>query len=1467
VPTRISTRPTPIARPTILKCLALAALCAATATPALAAGSISGRVTNSATSLGMPGVALHFYDLNADDYPFAIATTDANGDYVQALPAGTYGVLTQNAQGFINEIWNNVSCSAVCDLDSVTPIEVTASAVTGIDFALSPGGGRISGTVTATGTGLPIAGVQLWFADANAQVPFTTAITDGSGNYLSDGGSVTGNVFVMTRYAPGYQNELYNDIKCWDCDVAQATPVAVTLGLTTTGINFGLDLGGRISGSVRDASNAPLANVQVKTHDAAGNTVDEVFTDASGNFSTSGLPAGTHYVRTRNIVGLVDKVWTNLVCARFCNPVDGTPISVAVPATTSGIDFVLPPGGTVGGTVTAAAGGAPIAGEIVNIVAANGTFVGGGWTDATGAYTVRGLPTGTYFAVIFPSSGFVSQLYNNISCGNNCNPSFGTPILVVANQATPNINFSLLAAGTGSITGTVTDISTGLPLSPITVQLFTITGGSVGNTPTDASGVYTFSNVAAGSYYVRTNTSGQLINQVYNGVVCILCPVQTSGGTLVTVTNGGITGGINFALAPGGRISGTITNSATGLPIQNIGVQLTTASGVNIGNFNTNASGVYTSAGLPAGTYYVRTVNNLGYINKQWNNLPCPQTSCFSTGGTPVVVAGTATTGGIDFSLTLGGTISGTLTNAANGDPIPFQGVQLFNSTGLFLGSANTNASGNYTSSGLAPGTYYSRTATSRVFIGGQTLSFIDELYNNNACVPACLDVTAGTPINVTAGAATSGINFALSTGGAVAGAVIDAGPVPVLPFVFGTGLGSVVVQIYTSSGDFAKASTTNAGGGYVVSGLPPGTYFAKASLPSTLFYLDELYDNLPCGSGCDVTTGTPITVTGTSTAFGVDFVLTSGAGGVSGTVTDNVTGAPLAGVLVQVFTSGGVLVKVGGTNAIGGYGVGGLAPGTYYARTARLSASVYIDELYGGLPCAPACTVTDGTPIVVAADAVTTGVDFVLAANMVTNGQFANGTTGWLLYATPDMSYIVSQVTSGVFEYYRVPPPPGTSNQAVVFQTTGIAVPGNAPVVAQFDIGNSSAVRKRISVLVLDASFTDLAVCTFWLPPGQTLKTYQMKTHSTQAWTNASIYFYAASAGSNGGFYQLDNVTMRREPTGSAASTECVDPNTPAPPGGPAGPELLVNGDFGTGTLPPWGTYGTIVTQIANGVLEFIRPNATPPAGVVLQATGQPMTLGQLLTAAFQLGNSSGVRKRVTVLVHDNDFSDLFACTFFLSPGQALGNYVIKTFTTEAWTNATLSIYAATVGPDQWIRLDNASLKRTPSAAISGVKCLEPGSDQGFSEVTSARQRSTVTVPAAASRPPSVSRPADVVRGGGFEPAASGTGWMNSRSGTATATLEWAGGIDLRDFASARLTFDSWLTAARSEATVEVSAGSSDWMPIFRVPSTEIWSPMAVDLTPYAGAVVQVRLVFDAQEPSASDFWHIDNLQVELTR
>ena len=334
-----------------------------------------------------------------------------------------------------------------------------------------------------------------------------------------------------------------------------------------------------------------------------------------------------------------------------------------------------------------------------------------------------------------------------------------------------------------------------------------------------------------------------------------------------------------------------------------------------------------------------------------------------------------------------------------------------------------------------------------------------------------------------------------------------------------------------------------------------------------------------------------------------------------------------------------------------------------------------------------------------------------------IRNGGFAAGLTDWVGYATPSPGYLSAAVVNGVLEFFRVAPPPGQSNQAVVLQPTGVPIPfgaGNYPysLLAGFQAGNSSNVRKRLSVLVHDVDFSDLSVCTFWLAPHTPLTFMTMNTHVTKSWSNATVSFYAATEGSDGGAYLLDGVFIYGTTLGMGTvvrDTLCNGAPAATATGTP-GPELLVNGDFSSG-LAAWATYGQIVGQVTGGVFEFLRP-AVDPAGVILQSTGAFVAAGAVITSTVDLGNSSAVRKRVTVLVHDADFSDLSACTFWIPPSQPPMQYKLRTRPTKPWASATLSIYAATVDNLGWTLLDNASLSLTPDAAgVTSTLCLEPGS------------------------------------------------------------------------------------------------------------------------------------------------------------
>jgi hypothetical protein len=242
-----------------------------------------------------------------------------------------------------------------------------------------------------------------------------------------------------------------------------------------------------------------------------------------------------------------------------------------------------------------------------------------------------------------------------------------------------------------------------------------------------------------------------------------------------------------------------------------------------------------------------------------------------------------------------------------------------------------------------------------------------------------------GTGIVVNPGAVTTDIDFVLEKAGFSGTIMEDPPPVGII--------GNVAV--FDVSGNYLLTTFTSTGwGGYQV-GVPAGTYFATTRIRRE--YIDELYDDIPCpgGDSCNVTTGTAITVTPGATTTGIDFLLAEG-GRISGAITDATTGAPLAGVEVTIYDSGGSFVSWDYTDPSGNYLTHGVPSGTHYAVTGN--DQTYIDELYDDIPCPGySCDVITGTAITVTQGVTTTGIDFALSLNTVFADGFESGdTSAW---------------------------------------------------------------------------------------------------------------------------------------------------------------------------------------------------------------------------------------------------------------------------------------------------------------------------------------------------------------------------------------------------------------------------------------------------------------------------------------
>lgn len=332
----------------------------------------------------------------------------------------------------------------------------------------------------------------------------------------------------------------------------------------------------------------------------------------------------------------------------------------------------------------------------------------------------------------------------------------------------------------------------------------------------------------------------------------------------------------------------------------------------------------------------------------------------------------------------------------------------------------------------------------------------------------------------------------------------------------------------------------------------------------------------------------------------------------------------------------------------------------------------------------------------------------------LIVNGNFNNGTANWLTFGDP-AGAIQFRVLNGVFEFFRTI----GSNQAVAFQNTNTNLILGTPLAARFDLGNSSNVRKRITVLLHDQFFADSVFCTFWLEPNAPLRTYRMRGITNRDWTNAHMSFYAASP-DGAGHYRIDNVELYRVPNLTVNETLCIDPTTPAPPGGADSANLIGNGQFtnpistNVAVNGNWSVFGapslsSVVYRVQAGVFEYYRATGGTQA-VVFQNTGNNVNQGAIIEARFDLGNSSSVRKRIVVLLRRADFSDLQACVFWLPPNAGLSTYVMRTYAPLGWPNTAISFYVSDSDNQGWARIDNVILRARPSITIQGTECYLPG-------------------------------------------------------------------------------------------------------------------------------------------------------------
>lgn len=448
--------------------------------------------------------------------------TDSSGTAISGASVG-FGGGTTTTDGNGNYMFEAVPAGTIqlvassAGFQSQTQnVSVNPGATTIANFSLAKAN-LLPGPVSGNVTNISTGGVI-----AGATVKWNTVSTtsNSAGAYTIN--NVTGGSQGLTASASGY--------------LPVTSSVTVSGGAT---LNFQLSTAGKITVNVVTSAGAPANGATVNITGGVIATNITGTTNTSGLFASNWIPIGNYSVAVTNA---------------------GSKTVTAVTGQTSTVTFnqqSVPPG-TVAGTVTDSAnnplnGASVVSGSSITTTAADGT------------YTLTSVPAG--------AATVTASLTGYQSASQTVN---------VSSNATITANFALAAAPppppTGTVSGTVTNISNGVALAGATVQWNTTTATANG------SGVYTLNNVTSGTQTITASATGYLPRSA---------SVNVSGSTT-----------LNFQLATAGKLTvKTITSTGAALSGTSVNIQggviATTVTGA------TNSSGLFTTNWIPVGSYTI----------------------------------------------------------------------------------------------------------------------------------------------------------------------------------------------------------------------------------------------------------------------------------------------------------------------------------------------------------------------------------------------------------------------------------------------------------------------------------------------------------------------------------------------------------------------------------------------------------------------------------------------------------------------------------------------------------------------------------------------------------------------------------------------------------------------------------------------------------------------------------------------
>ena len=606
-----------------------------------------------------------------------------------------------------------------------------------------------------------------------------------------------------------------------------------------------------------DNGEDPFKDITVELIGADGSVVATTKTDADGNYSFTGLDAGTYTVKVTKAGEIAELTQTEDPDGTKDNASGAITLNADNPVREN-VNFGYIKKHAISGNVyldqnrdkTKNTGDIDLSGVTVKLLDKDGNVVGTTTTDKDGNYSFTGLNDGTYTVQVDKTGPLADKEQTEDPSGKTDSRSQAITFTRTDPDVT-NVNFGY--AEDYTVSGTVykdKDRSESLNNSEpgfdgITVNLLGEDGQVVATTTTKADGTYSFSKLPAGKYTVKVEPS-DLLKSYEQTEDPDGTKDHTSGVVQVNHDNPSVEN-VNFGYAPNFAINGTIYRDGdrdgkkgdTEGRYSGVTVQLLDKDGKVIATTTTDKDGKYSFEHLPDGTYSVKVVKDGALTDTDQTGDPDNK---LDNASEPITLdEKNPTKGDVDFGYVPNNTIKGTVyrddnrDKTINGDEPGLErvSVQLLDENGKVLQTLDTDADGNYAFQHLPDGKYTVKVVRS------SSIKDYDQTEDPDATVDDTSAVYTMGPEN----SLQEKVNFGYVPDYSIAGRVYRDSDKSGSYTDGEETFSGVTVDLLDKNGNVVATTTTDKDGNYSFEKLPAGTYRVKVHTDGDLAGLDQTED------------------------------------------------------------------------------------------------------------------------------------------------------------------------------------------------------------------------------------------------------------------------------------------------------------------------------------------------------------------------------------------------------------------------------------------------------------------------------------------------------------------------------------------------------------------------------------------------------------------------------------------------